>query len=58
MGRKFFEIRCSEIASEAILDRSRAVVPTWSKKYCTQFFGCHIHAHLLSKLTVNFHERK
>ena len=35
----FREIRCSEIASEVIWDRSRAVVAIWLVEYCIQFLA-------------------
>ena len=40
--RKILEMRCSEIASEAIWDKTRAVVATWLMKYCIQFLPVHI----------------
>ena len=40
---KFLEIRCSEIASEAILgDRNRAVVATWLMENCIQVLTVHL----------------
>ena len=40
--RKFLEIRCSEIASEAILGQKQSR-NTWIVEYCIQF-GCHVYA--------------
>ena len=40
--RKILEIRCSEIPSEAIWDKTRAVVATWLAEYCIQFLAVHI----------------
>ena len=53
--RKCLEIRCSEIASEVIWDRSRTVVATWLAEDCIQFSAVHI-CILLSLLTLNFHK--
>ena len=50
--RKFLEIRCSEVASGAILDKSRAVVATILSNFWLSYM------HLLSQLTSNFHERR
>ena len=40
--RFVFEIRCSEVASEAILDRSRAILATWLVEHCIQFLAVHV----------------
>ena len=40
--RKILETRCSEIASETIWDKARAVVPTCLAEYCIQFFAVHV----------------
>ena len=34
--------KCSEIASEAILGQSRAVVATWLAEYFIQFLAIHV----------------
>ena len=55
--RKFFEIRCSEIASEAIFGhRSTAVVAIWLAEYCIQFLA--VHMHLLSQHDFEFSQEK
>ena len=50
--RKFLEIRCSEVASGAFLDKSRAVVATILSNFWLSYM------HLLSQLTSNFRERR
>ena len=50
--RKFLEIKCSEIASGAILDKRRALVATISSNVWLSYM------HLLSQLTSNLHERR
>ena len=50
------EITCSEIASEAIWDKSRAVVAVWLTEHCIQFLA--VLMHLPSQVTSNFHERR
>ena len=39
---EIFKIRCSEIASDAVCERSRAVVATWLAEYCIQFLAVHV----------------
>ena len=52
--RKFLEIRCSEIASEAILGQKQSRV---ARGVLLPIFGCPC-MHLLGQLTSNFHERR
>ena len=40
--RKFLEIRCSEIASEAILGQKQNRIATWLAEYCIQFLAVHV----------------
>ena len=37
--RKFLEIRCTEIASEAILGQNTAIIATWLAEYCIQILA-------------------
>ena len=55
--RKFLEIRCSEIASEAILGQKQSGSSYMARGAMHPIFGCSC-MHLLSQLTSNFHERK
>ena len=51
--RKYLEIRCSEVASGAIFEQSRAVVATILSNFWLSYM------HLVSQLTSNsFHERR
>ena len=55
--RKFLEIRCSEIASEAILGQKQSR-SSYRYMACGELhlnFGCPC-MHLLSQLTWNFHQ--
>ena len=55
--RKFLEIRCSEIASEAILGQKQSGSSYMARGAMHPIFGCSC-MHLLSQLTSNFHERR
>ena len=55
--RKFLEIRCSEIASEAILGQKQSRSSYTARGVLHPIFGCPC-VHLLSQLTSDFHERR
>ena len=55
--RKFLEIRCSEIASEAILGQKHSYNSYLALGVLHPIFSCQC-MHLLSQLTSNFHERR
>ena len=54
---KCLEIRCSEIASEAILGQKQSCSSYMARGVLHPIFGCP-HMHLLSQLTMNFQERR
>ena len=60
LPRKFLvlEIRCSEIASEAILEQEQSRSSYIARGVLHPIFGCHACMHLLSQLTLNFHKRR
>ena len=51
------EIRCSEIASEAILGQKQSRSSYMARGILHPIFGCP-RLHLLCQLTLNFHERR
>ena len=55
--RKFCEIRCFEIASEAILGQKQSRSIYMAHRVVLLIFGCS-HMDLLSQLTSNSHERR
>ena len=55
--RKFLEIRCSEIASEAILEQIHSHNSYLAGGVLHPIFSCRC-MHLLSQLTSNFSERR
>ena len=52
--RTFFDIRCSEIASEAVLQQKQSHSSYMARRV---LHGCP-RLHLLFQLALNFHERK
>ena len=52
-----FRMRCSEIASEAILGQKQSRSSYMARGVLHQIFGCP-RMHLLSQLTSNFQERR
>ena len=52
----FLEMRCSEIASEAILGQKQSRSSYMARGVLHPIFGCPF-VHLLSHLTSDFHER-
>ena len=57
-SKKFFKIRCSGIASEAFLDRSRAlVIATQPAEYCIQILAVHI-MHMAKAAEIEFPQER
>ena len=54
----FFEIRCSEIVSEAILGQKQSRSSYMARGALHPILAVHGSTHLLSQLTLNFHDRK
>ena len=57
LPQEILEIRCSEIASEAILGQKQSCSSYMACGVLHPIFGCSC-MHLLSKLTLNFHVRR
>ena len=57
LPQEILEIRCSEIASEAILGQKQSCSSYMVRRVLHPIFGCPC-MHLLSKLTLNFHVRR
>ena len=55
--KTFLEIRCSEIASEAILGQNQSCGSYMAHEVLHPIFG-HPCTHMLSQLTLNFHKRR
>ena len=55
--RKVLEIRCSELASEAILGQKQSRSSYMAQGVFHPIFSCPC-MHLLSQLSSNFHERR
>ena len=55
--RKFLEVRCSEIASEAILGQKQSRSSCMARGALHLIFGCPC-TDLVNKLTSNFHTRR
>ena len=53
LPRKFLEIRCSEISSEAILGQKQCRSSYMAREVLDEIFGC-LCMHLLSQLTLRF----
>ena len=56
--QEILQIRWSEVASEAIWDKTRTVGAAWLAEYCIQFLGVHVCICMLSQLTSNFQDRR
>jgi len=52
------EIRCSEIASGAILGQKQSRSSYLARNNCIQFLAVHVALHLLSQLTWNFYKKR
>ena len=54
----FLKLKCSEIASEAILGQMLRRSCYMARRVLHPIFDCSYIMHLLSKLTLNFHKRR
>ena len=55
--RRFLKLNALRLLLRQLCDRSRAVVAAWRAEYWIQFLAA-MYMHLLSTLTLNFHERR
>ena len=53
--KKYFDIRCSEIASEAILGQKQShMAATWLTEYCIHFLAVHICINFAKPADIEF----
>ena len=57
LPQEILEIRCSEIASQAIFGQKQSCSSYMALEVLHATFGCPF-MHLLSQLTLNFHKRR